>query len=187
MAMLKNSAETHTVRRLMIAPAILALVTGLSSMAHAQNETLGSRFDGARVDENQARLAAPIEGTWILTIDRVSQGFSFSALQSFTAGGVTLATGTVDRTPPPISPLYGSWRRTGHNRYSVAICFFVFDSAGNAVAMIKTPETLHLVDKDNLRGSGTGLTCDIHGDNCVDIHSPITITGKRLIAEETSD
>jgi hypothetical protein len=99
-----------------------------------------------------------------------------------------LATGTVDRTPPPpISPLYGSWRRTGHNSYSVAICFFVFDSAGNAVAMIKTPETLHLVDKDNLRGSGTGLTCDIHGDNCVDINSPITITGKRLIAEETSD
>lgn len=184
MEMVKTSTNRHTVRRLIIAPAILALVTGLSSMAQAQNERLGSRFEEARVDENQARLAAPIEGTWILTIDRVSQGVGFSALQSFTAGGVTLATGTVDRTPPPpISPLYGSWRRTGHNSYVAVICFFVFDPAGNAVAMIKTPETFQVVDKDNLTGSGTALACDIHGDNCVDINSPITITGKRLIAE----
>ena len=49
--------------------------------------------------------------------------------------------------------------------------------------MIKTPETLKMVDKDNLTGSGTGLACDIHGDNCVDLNSTITITGKRLIAE----
>src|SRR5689334_25167186 len=120
MAILKSSRKRHTVRRLMIAPGMLALVTGLGSMANAQNERAGARFEEARVDENQAPLVAPIEGTWILTIDRVSQGFSFSALQSFTAGGVTLATGTADRTaPPPISPLYGSWRRTGHNRYPV--------------------------------------------------------------------
>lgn len=153
-------------------------------MAQAQEKGLGSRFEEARVDESEARVVAPIEGTWILMIDRVSQGFSFSALQSFTAGGVAVATGTVDRIPPPaISPLYGSWRRTGHNRYSVAICFFAFDSAGNAVAMIKTPEALHMVDSDNLTGSGTALACDIHGDNCVDTNSPITITGKRLIAE----
>ena len=184
MAMLKDSGKGHTVRRLMIAPAMLILATALSPIAHAQNERSGSRFEEARVNENQARLAAPIEGTWILTIDRVSEGFSFSALQSFTAGGVTLATGTVDRTPPPpISPLYGSWRRTGHNSYVAVISFFAFDSAGNAVAMIKTPETFHMVDKDNLTGSGTGLACDIHGDNCVDINSNITITGKRLMAE----
>lgn len=166
MALLNNSAKRHAVRWLGVAPVILALVTGLGSMAHAQG------------------VAAPIEGTWILTINRLSQGFSFSALQSFTAGGVTLATGTADRTPPPpISPLYGSWRRAGQNDYSVAICFFVFDSEGNAVGMIKTPETLHMVDKDNLTGSGKALACDIHGDNCVDVNSPITITGKRLIAE----
>jgi hypothetical protein len=184
MEMLKNSAKRHALRRLIIAPAILALITGLSSMAYAQNVGLGSRFEAARTDENQARLAAPIEGTWILTIDRVNQGFSFSALQSFTAGGVTLATGTVDRTPPPpISPLYGTWRRTGHDDYSVVIAFFVFDSAGNALAMIKTPETIEMVDRDNLTGSGTALACDIHGDNCVDLNSTITFTGKRLIAE----
>ena len=37
--------------------------------------------------------------------------------------------------------------------------------------MIKTPETFTMVNKDNLTGSGTGLACDIHGDNCVDINS----------------
>ena len=188
MTMLDFNPNRPAMKRLMFAPAILTVATGLISTAYAQDEGFGSRFAAARVDEDRARAAAPIEGTWILTIDRVNEGFSFSALQSFTAGGVTLATGSADRTPPPpISPLYGSWRRIGHNDYSVAICFFVFDSAGNAVAMIKTPETFKMVDKDNLTGSGTGLACDIHGDNCVDINSRITITGKRLIAEEPSD
>jgi hypothetical protein len=187
MAMLRNSRNGYTLRRLIITHTTLALVTGLSSMAYAQKERSGSPLEGARVDENHARLAAPIEGTWMLTIDRVSQGFSFSALQSFIAG-VTLATGTVDRKPPPpISPPYGSWRRTGHNSYSVAICSFAFDSGGNAVAMIKTPQTFQMVDKDKLTGSGTALACDIHGDNCVNTNSPITITGKRLVAEQTSN
>jgi hypothetical protein len=138
----------------------------------------------ATADNAGSGLAAPIEGTWILNIDRVAQGFSFTALQSFAAGGVTVATGTGDRMPPPpISPLYGSWKRTGHNSFAVTICFFIFDPAGNAVAMLKTPETLQLVDNNNLAGEGTGLLCDVNGDNCVDINSPITITGKRLLPE----
>jgi hypothetical protein len=149
---------------------------------------IGGMSSVARTEESDSGLSAPIEGTWILTINRVNEGISFSALQSFTAGGVTLATGTIDRTPPPpISPLYGSWRRMDHDSYAVAICFFVFDPAGNAVAMIKTPETFQVVDNDNLKGSGKGLLCDIHGDNCVDVNSPITITGKRLIAQSASD
>jgi hypothetical protein len=69
------------------------------------------------------------------------------------------------------------------NNYIVTICFFVFDAAGNAVAMIKTPEALHLVDDNNLTGTGTGFACDPNGNNCVNINSPITITGKRLIAQ----
>jgi hypothetical protein len=160
--------------RLVIASALIALsISGVSSTARAEDEGSG--------------LSARIEGTWILNIYRVNQGFSFSALQSFTAGGVTLATGTIDRTPPPISPLYGSWRRTGHNGYVATICFFAFDAAGNAVAMIKTNETFQIADSKNLTGSGTALACDINGDNCVDAKLPITITGKRLIAQGASD
>jgi hypothetical protein len=145
----------------------------------AQSGPIESQFGG---------LAAPIEGTWIVTIHRVTQGITFSALQSFTAGGVTLATGTIDRTPPPpISPLYGSWRRTGDHSYVAIICFFLFDSAGNALAMIQTPLSLQVVDDNNLTGSGTGLACDINGDHCGNINSPITITGKRLIAHGPSN
>jgi len=134
--------------------------------------------------DSQGGQAAAIEGTWILNIHRVVTGITFTALQSFTAGGVTLATGTMDRTPPPpISTLYGSWRRVDENSYVATICFFVFDSAGNALAMIKTPEALQVVDENNLTGTGTGFACDINGNNCVNINSPITITGKRLIAQ----
>jgi hypothetical protein len=91
---------------LMLTSAILALgVGGASSTASAQDE--------ATAEHERSGLSAPIEGTSILTIHRVNQGIDFSAFQSFTAGGVTVATGTTDRTPPPpISPLYGSWRRT---------------------------------------------------------------------------
>jgi hypothetical protein len=138
--------------------------------------------------DSQGGQAASIEGTWILSIHRVPQGITFSALQSFTAGGVTVATGTIDRTPPPpISPLYGSWRRAGDNTYVASICFFVFDAAGNALAMIKTPEAFQMVDDNNLTGSGTGFVCDINGDHCVNINSTIAITGKRLIAQGPSD
>ena len=45
----------------MIAPGMLVLVTGLTSMAHAQSGSSGSRFEEARIDENQARLVAPVE------------------------------------------------------------------------------------------------------------------------------
>jgi hypothetical protein len=138
--------------------------------------------------ESRHGLAAPIEGTWILKIHQVTQGIDFSALQSFTAGGVTLATGTIDRTPPPpISPLYGSWRRMNDNSYAATICFFAFDPAGNAVAMIKTNETFQLADHGSMVGSGTGFVCDIYGDHCVDAGIPITFTGKRVIAQGASD
>src|SRR5260370_37023952 len=105
MAVLRNGNNMkHGATKLVLALALFAVgIGGMSSIARAEE--------------------SPIEGTWILTINRVNEGISFSALQSFTAGGVTLATGTIDRTPPPpISPLYGSWRRMWHNIYSVAIC-----------------------------------------------------------------
>jgi hypothetical protein len=175
MSILKNvKNRKRGASRLVLASALIALsIASVSSTARAEEEGSG--------------LAAPIEGTWILNIYRVNQGFSFYALQSFTAGGVALATGTIDRKT--ISPLYGSWRRVGHNSYVATLCFFVFDDAGTAVAMIKNPATLQVVDSNNLIGSGkNSLVCDINGDNCkVDTSLSITITGKRLIAEGASD
>jgi hypothetical protein len=134
----------------------------------------------AEDDDQDCRHA--IEGTWILKIHRVTSGINFTALQSFTAGGVTLATGTIDRMPPPpISPLYGSWKCTGHKSYAVTINFFAFDPAGTAVAMIKNPETIQVVDNDKLTGSsGVALACDINGDNCVAAGDTITFTGERV-------
>jgi hypothetical protein len=136
-------------------------------------------------DQPQEGQAAPIEGTWIFSIHRVVTGINFTALQSFTAGGVTLATGTIDRTPPPpISPLYGSWSRKDDNSYVATINFFVFDSAGNALAMIKTNETIRPTGDNSIVGTGTGFACDINGNNCVNVPAvSITFTGKRLIAQ----
>jgi hypothetical protein len=159
--------------KLGVAPALIALsISGMSSIAKAQ-------------DDQRSGVVAPIEGTWIFTIYRVNQGITFSAFQSFTAGGVTLATGTLDRTPPPpISPLYGSWKQTGYNKYAAVICFFIFDDAGNALGMIKNPETFEIVDGDKLKGSGTSFSCDINGDNCSAVTGMnITITGSRLNAQ----
>lgn len=171
MAALKNgrNVQRKTGVLMLASVAFLAVAACVSTSAKAQG---GSG------------LAAPIEGTWIFRIDRVTQGFTFSALQSFTAGGVTLATGTVDRTPPPpISPLYGSWRRLEGNSYAATICFFVFDPAGNALVMIKTNETFQLTDKDDVEGTGNAVVCNIDGEDCVEAGLPITITGKRVIAQ----
>src|SRR5207237_8034881 len=95
MSILGNGKDTkRSLGLLVLTSAALALgACGTSSAATA--------------DSARSGLSARIEGTWILNIDRVTQGFSFTALQSFTAGGVTVATGTIDRTPPPpLSPLY---------------------------------------------------------------------------------
>lgn len=136
----------------------------------------------------QSAEAPSIKGTWILSIRRVTQDITFSALQSFTTGGVTLATGTIDRIPPPpISPLYGSWSRAEHDSYVATICFFVFDPSGNAILMIKTNETFRLTNDNTLVGSGTGFVCDLNGDHCVDANLPITFTGKRVIPAGASD
>lgn len=176
MSILKNvENRKHGATRLVLASALVAL-------------SIGGVSPTARAEEGGSGLPAPLEGTWILNIYRVTQGISFTALQSFTAGGVTLATGTIDRTPPPpISPLYGSWRRVGHNSYVATIALFVFDPAGNAIAMIKNNETFQVVDNGKVTGSGTAVSCDINGDNCVDADLPITITGNRLIAKGASE
>ena len=144
---------------------------------------IGSVSQPARA-ESGSGPGAPIEGTWIFQVHRVTQNFTFTAFQSFTAGGVTLATGTADRTPPPpISPLYGTWKRISGNRYATSLSFFIFDGAGNAVAMLQNYETFELNRDNEIVGAGEAYVCEPNGDNCVNTNSPITFTGKRMNAQ----
>jgi len=153
--------------------------------------------------DSQGGQAAAIEGTWVVTVTRLPQNVSFSALQSFTAGGVVLAAGTLDRQPPPPgsaqSSLYGSWTRTDNNTYVATLNFFIFDSLNNAIEMFQNTETLHLADdNNNLMGVGTACTWDIIGgiiqgpaavpSKCPNpLPGSITITGTRLLAQGASN
>ena len=207
MGTLRNRHKRHTVRRLMIAAGMLALVTGLSPMAHAQSDTSGSRFEEARVDEHQVRLVAPIEGTWIQKILPAGAPAPFIALVSFAAGGVTEATGTADRNSPFASPaapqsiLIGSWRESDNNTagpdspeaeprlghvYVSTLPLFTFDTAGNALNMYKNYITYWLTDYNTIEGRGNSVKCDIDGTHCVP-SSSITISGTRLIAQAASN
>jgi len=167
-SLVNKKCMKRKVRVLVLAAAAIATVS-VSQPARAQS---GSG------------LGAPIEGTWIIQVHRVTQNITFTALQSFTAGGVTLATGTIDRTPPPpISPLYGTWKRIGGDNYATSLSFFIFDGAGNAVAMLQNYETFQLNADGEIVGTGEAFVCEPTGDNCVNVNSQITFTGKRMNAQ----
>lgn len=165
-------------RRLPVAACAMALMLTTAPLHGQQNS-----------QESHNSQEAPLEGTWLFTIDRIHQGFSFTALQSFTAGGVTLATGSRDRVPPPpISTLFGSWERVHANKFAATLYFYAFDPLGNAVAMIKTNLVLDLQGRDELRGSGEAYNCDLNAENCVRVPAvDIQITGKRLKPERIHD
>ncbi len=167
--------------RLNAAASVLALLLASSPLSAKQESSRG------RESPETSEVGAPsIEGSWIFTIDRINQGFSFTALQSFTAGGVTLATGSTDRNPPPpISPLYGSWKAADARRFTATLYFFAFDLGGNAVAMIKTNFLFQLKSRNGLVGSGQGFSCDLEGENCVRVPAvDIEIQGKRIKPEQ---
>jgi hypothetical protein len=156
---------------------VTALLLGFATFSLA----VGVMNTTARAQDSRP---APVQGTWIMQVHRVKQNITFTALQSFTAGGVTLATGTVDRTPPPpISPLYGTWKRIGENSYANSLSFFIFDGDGNAVAMLQNYATFHLNAYHDIVGRGEAYLCDPKGDNCVNANSPITFTGKLMNAQ----
>jgi hypothetical protein len=161
---------------------VVSLLGAFAILALAVPAVVSAQTELAERDEGSS---SPIEGSWIFEIDRINQGITFTALMSFTAGGVALATGSIDRLPPPpISPIYGSWKRTGPNRFDVTIYFFVFDPLGNAAAMIKTNENLHLNNRGELVGPGFGFSCDLKGENCVSVPAvSIQIKGKRIVPE----
>jgi hypothetical protein len=95
-----------------------------------------------------------------------------------------LATGSLDKLNP-ISPIYGSWKRTGHNRVAVTVYFFLFDPLGNPVGMLKTNETFRLNGQNKLVGSGSSFVCDVDGENCSIRGSDalIDIAGNRILPE----
>jgi hypothetical protein len=161
----------NTVAALSVVSLIL-LTTSSSALAHAGTNEFDKDADHS------------IEGSWICKIDRISLGDSFTALMSFTAGGVVLATGSLDKLNP-ISPIYGSWKQTGHNRVAVTIYFFLFDPLGNPVGMLKTNETFRLNGQNKLVGSGSSFVCDVDGQNCSNHGSEalIGITGNRILPE----
>ena len=131
----------------------------------------------------QSKRETPIEGTWVFTVHRVQSNVTFTAFQSFAAGGVTVAMGTIDRTPPPpISPLIGSWKPLRGGLYGATLCFFIFDADGHALNMFKNYMTL-AVKGDTIEGAGDADICDPDGSNCVVVPDQIVFTGKRLVAQ----
>ena len=105
-------------------------------------------------------LSAPIEGSWISAVTGAQNpAISFTTLASFTAGGVFVATGSNDRIIPN-SPLYGSWKRIGSNRFGVTAYFFTFDPTGTPIAMLRTNENLQLSSRDQMTGVGDLSICD---------------------------
>lgn len=130
---------------------------------------------------SQDRNHSQIEGSWICTNTRINQGFSFTAVVSFGAGGVLLATGSV--AGPAL--LQGGWARADSHKVDSTIYFFAYDPAGNAVAMIKTVQSFQLTSADELVGTGVSYACDLQSENCKEDPSVrIRITGRRIVSEK---
>ncbi len=130
---------------------------------------------------SQDRIHSQIEGSWICTNNRINRGFSFTAVVSFGAGGVLLATGSV--AGPAL--LQGGWARVDPFNVNSTIYFFAYDPAGNAVAMIKTVQSFQLTSANELVGTGTSYACDLQSENCKeDPTVRIRITGRRVVSEK---
>ena len=167
------------IRGLVMAPALFALVAGISPMAQAQDEQSGlsAPMEGARLADTQHGLASPIEGSWIFAIDIIGQG-TFNSLISFTAGGVVITSPSV----PGFGTLYGSWKQREPNCFKAAFYGFIPDAAGKGVALTKESLQLHLTSRNELAGTGVGYTCDLQGENCVRA-GDTQFTGKRIVPE----
>jgi hypothetical protein len=124
-----------------------------------------------------------MQGSWIFTIDRFTQGVTFSALMSFADGGVISATGSIG---PPISPILGSWKCTGPKSLVATFFFYPLDAQGNSNATIKNNVSLHLDDQNQMVGTGSAFVCDVHGENCFSV-PPIHLTGKFVVPEGSGD
>ena len=132
-----------------------------------------------------AAAQEPIQGSWIFTLTPPSGGGDpFSAVASFAAGGVFLATGQNDRGVAPVSELHGIWKRIAENRYGSTTYFFAFDPTGHAVGMLQTNQVFQLTKRNELIGAANLSMCDLHGENCTPLPGVSTVTGKRMIVTD---
>ena len=126
----------------------------------------------------------PIQGSWLFTLTPPPGGPPpFSAVASFAAGGVFLATGQNDRAIVPVSELHGTWERIRGNRYGSTAYMIAFDSAGIATGMLQTNQVFQLVGRNNLTGLANLNFCDLQGENCSPLPGVSTVTGKRMIVQ----
>jgi hypothetical protein len=172
----RNMTSTRRAVSLLRTLTILALVVPIvNPKAMAQTDS----------QQNTGGIAAPIEGSWIFNID--AGPVSFTALASFSAGGVFFGTGSLDRVNP-VSTLTGNWKRTGPNRFDSTSYFLAFDAAGNAVGMLKTNQVFHLKGRNDLVGAALLYSCSLQGEDCVSVSpAPSRVTGKRMVIEKVSE
>jgi hypothetical protein len=170
---IRNNGKTmaRMLRGLAIASTMFALVVGMSSTAKAE--------------DGQSRISAPrIEGSWIFEVEAIDNSYHFTAVASFTDGGVFLATGSGDRVIP-VSPLYGSWKCRRANRFNATANFFAFDPSGKPIGMNHVVQAFELKDNNELHGRGEFWNCDVQGENCQRLPQlDFRVTAKRIIPED---
>jgi hypothetical protein len=139
---------------------------------------------------HSAAAQEPIQGSWIFTLSSSAGGGPpFTAVASFAAGGVFLATGQNDRAmggalDHPVSELHGRWERIRGDRYGSTTYFFALDpTTGQAVGMLQTNQVFRLTGRNTLEGAANVSVCDLHGENCTPIPGVSTVTGKRMIVK----
>ena len=163
----------------------VSLLGALTLLAFAVPVVSSTALAESESQENHARLSSPIEGSWIFSVD--AGPVSFTALASFSAGGVFFGTGSLDRVNP-VSTLTGSWKRSGPNRFDSTSYFLAFDPAGNAVAMLKANQVFQLKGRNELVGAALVYSCNLQGENCVSVSpTPSKVTGRRVLVEKVDE
>ena len=118
--------------------------------------------------------------------ERSGRELSFTAITTFASGGVSSSTGAYDRLAQN-SPLLGTWKQTGANRFDRTVYFFQFDPLGVPLRMLKNEEVYHLKRRNQFEGEGRQYACDLDGENCVDQNTPFDFTGRFVPAVVESD
>ena len=161
---------------------ILALVTGVASLARAQDEVPGASgaMRDTQASANRVSLASALEGSWMFDIEVLNQGIKFQSLISFGGGGIVVTSASLPG--PSTTPYYGTWRQSGPNRFNAVFYGFVPDASGVAVGLSKVNLSMKLTGRNTLTGTAVGMACDLQGNNCVATGEHQN-TGTRIVPE----